>query len=338
MSAVDEQCNIKAPYLIFLGDAPDELIGKTGAGIAEWRRRDCVGQLRLPGCGVDLGLPDLSPTAAAKAGAKTIVIGIAPPGGNLPPTWIPLLLKALEAGLDVASGLHTRLNEIPELVETARRHECRLFDVRHPPRTFTVGKGIKRSGKRLLTVGTDCAVGKKYAALAIHAEFERRGLPATFRATGQTGILIGGGGVAVDAIVGDFISGAAEWLSPAADPAHWDIIEGQGSLYHPSYAAVTVGLLHGSQPDAFVVCHEPTRRTLRGVAVPIPSIEEIIDLTVRLGRLTNPAIRCTGICINTAKLDEAAARDLIAATELHHRLPTTDPIRFGTASIVEALL
>jgi len=247
-------------------------------------------------------------------------------------------LEALRAGLDIASGLHTRLESIAALEEAARNAKRRLVNVRIPDRSFAVGTGLKRTGKRLLTVGTDCAVGKKYTALGIHQALEKRGIPATFRATGQTGIFISGGGVAIDAVVGDFISGAAEWLSPPATIDHWDIIEGQGSLFHPSYAAVSLGLLHGSQPDAFVVCHEPTRKKMAGTSFDVPSIHDVIDLTMRAGRRTNPLIRCAGIAINTLKMDDASARNLIQSTERRLKLPCTDPIRFGVAPIVEALL
>ncbi|MDB5495572.1 MAG: hypothetical protein JWP86_2909 [Phenylobacterium sp.] len=329
---------IAPPYLIFIGDAQDEVIAKTGFGVVKWRPDDCLGQARMSGCGVDLGLPDLSIAQAAANGARTLIIGIAPSGGSLPERWIASLVEALEAGLDIASGLHIRLGSIPALLAAAERTGRRLIDVRHSLHNFTVAKGEPRPGKRLLTVGTDCAVGKKYTALSIHAALQRRGVPATFRATGQTGILIGESGVAVDAVVADFVAGAAEWLSPAAAPEHWDIIEGQGSLFHPAFAGVSLGLLHGSQPDVFVVCHEPTRQTLTGVKARVPGLDEVINLTNLLGRVTNPDIRCGGVSINTARLEEAAARDLIEETAARLGLPCTDPIRFGIDRIAEPLL
>jgi uncharacterized NAD-dependent epimerase/dehydratase family protein len=261
---VDDTRQIAAPYVIFVGDATDEVVAKTAFGIVEWRRADCLAQSRLPGGTIDLGLPQMSPAEATAKGARILVIGIAPPGGGLPQHWVETLAGALESGLDIASGLHVRLDSIPALAAAAPRNGRKLINVRIPTRSFAVGTGLKRPGKRLLTVGTDCSVGKKYTALAIHRMLAERGLPATFRATGQTGILISGGGIAVDAIVADFVSGAAEWLSPAAPHDHWDIIEGQGSLFHPSYAAVTLGLLHGSQPDVFVVCHEANREIMSG--------------------------------------------------------------------------
>ncbi|MFD1332772.1 N-acetyltransferase DgcN [Methylopila musalis] len=329
---------IAKPYLLFLGDAPDALAAKTAAGVVDWRRDWCVGQLRLPGCKADVGLPDLDVAGAVAAGAKTLVIGVVNAGGVLPEHWIDQIVLALESGLDVASGLHGRLSSFPRIAEAAKRHGRALHDVRHASERFATGKGVKRPGRRLLTVGTDCSVGKKYAALALEAEMTARGLDAEFRATGQTGVLIAGRGVAVDAVVADFISGAAEWLTPAADPAHWDVVEGQGSLFHPSFAGVTLGLLHGAQPDAFVVCHEPTRTTMRGVPHPLPSIGQVIEATVAAGRLTNPEIRCVGLAINTSALDETEARATLDAAAAVHGLPASDPVRFGVGPIVDRLI
>jgi uncharacterized NAD-dependent epimerase/dehydratase family protein len=258
-------------------------------------------------------------------------------GGVLPDHWIGVIVAALEAGLDVASGLHTRLDSVPAIAEAAGRHGRQLFDVRHSDQRFATGKGVKRSGLRLLTVGTDCSVGKKYTALALEKEMRGRGMKADFCATGQTGVFISGRGVAIDAVVADFIAGAVEWLSPAADPDHWDLIEGQGSLFHPSFAGVTMGLLHGAQPDVFVVCHEPTRTKMRGVERALPSIEEVIDLTIRCGQITNPAIQPLGIAVNTKAYGATEARAYLDRLAQTHGLPATDPIRFGVASLVDAL-
>ncbi len=328
---------IDPPYLMFLGDVPDQLAAKTAQGIVDWRRDWCLGQVRLPGCGADLGIPDLGIRDAAGRGARTLVVGVANAGGVLPPHWVPRIVEAIEAGLDVATGLHARLGDVPEIAEAAGRHGRRLFDVRHTSQRFATGKGVKRPGLRLLTVGTDCSVGKKYTALALERGMRDRGLDADFRATGQTGVFISGRGVAIDAVVADFISGAVEWLSPDADPGHWDLIEGQGSLFHPSFAGVSLGLLHGAQPDAFVVCHEPTRTTMRGVRHPLPSIREVIDLTVACGRLTNPAIRAVGIAVNTQALGEGEARAYLARAAEDHGLPATDPVRFGVEEIVDRI-
>lgn len=329
---------IQTPYLLFLGDAPDALAIKTAQGIVDWRRDWCVGQLRLADCRADTGLEDMSIADARALGARTLVIGVVNAGGVLPESWVGTLVEALESGLDIASGLHVRLGDDEQIRAAAEKHGRQLHDVRHPPRDFPTGKGTKRSGKRLLTVGTDCSVGKKYTALVLEQEMKARGLDADFRATGQTGVLISGRGVAVDAVVADFISGAAEWISPDAAATHWDIIEGQGSLFHPSFAGVTLGLLHGSQPDAFVVCHEPSRTTMRGVSHPLPSIRDVIDLTIQCGRLTNPAIRCVGLAVNTSALGEDDARALLERLASEHGLPATDPFRFGAAAIVDHLL
>lgn len=328
---------IRTPYLVFLGDVPDALAAKTGQGIVDWRREAVAGQLRLPGCQADLGVPELTVEQAAVRGAKTLVIGAVNPGGVLPKAWQRTIVDALNAGLDVASGLHTRLSRLPEVARAAKRNGRCLFDVRHTDRRFRTGSGVKRQGKRLLTVGTDCSVGKKYAALAIADEMRRRGVDAEYRATGQTGILIAGAGIAIDAVVSDFAAGAAEALSPDNRPDHWDIVEGQGSLFHPSFAGVSLALLHGSQPDAFVVCHEPTRKTMRNVSTPMPMVEDVIAETVSLGRLTNPAIRCVGIAMNTAALDAGPARRCVEGARAQLDLPVCDPMRDGVGELVDAL-
>jgi uncharacterized NAD-dependent epimerase/dehydratase family protein len=328
---------IEHPYLMFLGDVPDQLAAKTAQGIVDWRREWCAAQLSLPDCGADLGLPEMSVEAAARAGIRTLVIGVVNAGGVLPPHWVPVVVSALEHGLDVASGLHMKLGDQPEIAAAAGRTGGRLFDVRHTSERFATGKGTKRAGLRLLTVGTDCSVGKKYTVLALEKAMRAAGFDADFVATGQTGVFISVRGVAIDAVVADFISGAVEWLSPAAAPTHWDLIEGQGSLFHPSFAGVSLGLLHGAQPDAFVVCHEPTRSHMRGVKHPLPSIREVIDLTIACGRLTNPAIACVGLSVNTQALSDAAAKACLADLAAEHDLPASDPIRYGVAPLVERI-
>jgi uncharacterized NAD-dependent epimerase/dehydratase family protein len=228
--------------------------------------------------------------------------------------------------------MHVRLASLPGLQTVAEKLGRRLIDVRTPPAGIPIASGVKRSGRRLLTVGTDCALGKKYTALALARGLKARRIDATFRATGQTGIMIAGEGMPLDSVVADFIAGAAEVLSPAAAPDHIDVIEGQGSIFHPSYAGVALGLLHGSQPDTFVVCHEPGRTHVLGHAnYPLPSVEQVIELTVALGRLTNPAIRCVGISLNTARLDAAGAQREIDQVEKRLSLPVADPMRGGAA-------
>ncbi len=332
---------LPGPYLLFLGDITEPGYAKTAFGLLDWASDRCVGEYALAGASVRTGLPFLSPAQARLLGARAMVIGVANPGGRIPPSWIAPLLEALQAGLDLIGGMHARLSEIEPLRNAAVLHGRRLVDVREPPQDLPVASGRKRSGRRLLTVGTDCALGKKYTALSLARAFRERGLDADFRASGQTGILIAGQGVPMDAVVADFAAGAAELLSPDADPAHWDIVEGQGSLSHPAYAGVSLALLHGSQPDVIVVCHEHGRERMLGHPhYLLPSIEETIDLALRLGGRTNPAIRCAGVSLNTGSLDASAAQRAIADTVARLGLPVADPMRGGEAfaRLVDACL
>jgi len=330
--------NLKAPYLIFLGDEQESLNAKTGLGVAHWRPELCVGQLRLPGCGVDLGLPDMTPAEAAAAGAKSLIWGVASVGGVIPPGWVASLLEAAEAGLDIVAGTHAPLAQVPGLADAAERASVSLVDIRTPPPDIDVGNGTKRKGKRLLTVGTECAVGKKYTALTLAKEMAGRGMNVDFRATGQTGIIIAGGGIPIDAVVTDFVSGAAELLSPDNTDDHWDVIEGQGSLFHPAYAAVTLGLLHGSQPDVFVVCHEAGREVILDFPeFPLPDIDTLIQHTISCGRLTNPDIRCIGISVNTASLSDEERDRYLRATSKSTGLPCVDPIVTGVGALVDQI-
>jgi uncharacterized NAD-dependent epimerase/dehydratase family protein len=326
---------IRLPYLLFLGDERNDSNAKTAFGVRQWRPEACVAQWSLPGGTVDIGLPRLTPAEAVAQGARSMLIGIAPVGGKISPQWIAPICEAIEAGLDIVSGMHTRLGSVEAIRETAARCGRTLHDVRHSEVRFPVGTGVRRSGKRLLTVGTDCALGKKYTALALTRAFQAAGHAATFRATGQTGILISGAGVAIDAVVADFIAGAAEWLSPANSSEHWDLIEGQGSLLHPSYAGVSLGLLHGSQPDAMVLCHDPARLHIEDHPdFPIPLLDEVMDLHLRHARRVNPAARFVGIALNTSKMTQADAAALLEATARRHGLPAVDPLRSDLAPVV----
>lgn len=323
---------LSQPYLLFLGDTTESGFAKTAFGLRDWAADKCVGELRLTGATVSTGLTAMTPAEARARGARAMVIGVANQGGVIPPAWRASLVEALEAGLDLIAGMHMRLADMPEVAAAAQRLGRRLFDVRVPPADIPIATGRKRSGKRLLTVGTDCALGKKYTALALAAAFTARGVDNDFRATGQTGIMIAGGGIPMDAVVSDFEAGAAEILSPDAPDDHWDVIEGQGSLAHPAYAAVSLGLLHGSQPDVFVVCHEPGRTEMLGTAgYSVASIEEIVDLTMALGRRTNPAIRCGGFAFNTSALSAEEAAELMARESERLGLPVADPVRRGPA-------
>ncbi|MCA3248038.1 MAG: DUF1611 domain-containing protein [Azospirillum sp.] len=329
---------IKAPYLLFLGDAADALAAKTSIGVGQWRPEKCLGQVRLPGCKADSGFPDMTAREAAAKGAKTMIVGTVNRGGVISKAWMKALLAALDAGLDLASGLHNRLSDVPELARAAARKGRRLIDVRHPDREFPIATGAKRAGKRVLTVGTDCSIGKMYTSLALEKAMKARGMKATFRATGQTGILIAGSGWSIDAIVSDFVAGAVETLSPANHPDHWDVIEGQGSLFHASYAGVTMALIHGAQADALVMCHEPGRPHMRGLPhYKLPDIETCIAVNVAHARLTNPKAKCVGVSLNTSKLTPKAAERAIKATADRLGLPCVDPSRTGVDALVAKL-
>ena len=323
------------PYLILIGDEADVTNAKTGIGIAHWRPDDVAGQLRFSNDAVDLGVPDLDIETAIEKGVASLVIGVAPIGGSVPSEWWDVMRQAAATGLNVISGLHTRLNDNPVLCEAAAKSGAQLIDVRVPPKNLPVGNGIKRRGMRILTVGTDCATGKKYAALSLHASFRFAGLKSTYRATGQTGIIIAGEGMPIDAVVADFVSGAAEVLSPDNDADHWDIIEGQGSLFHPAYSGVSLGLLHGSQPDGFVVCHDATRKKICGWEhYSLPTIEECIVLHERAARRTNPSARCVGICVNTSGLSKDRREPYLEGLRHRHDVPAVDPLIDGCDELV----
>lgn len=318
------------PYLLFLGDVRDPGYAKTAFGLRDWAPERCLGEFRLEAATVSTGLPHITPENACAKGARAMVIGVANAGGVIPESWIPHLVHALESGLDLISGMHVLLDDIPALRLAAARNGRRLVNVRQPPSGIPVANGRKRSGKRLLTVGTDCALGKKYTALALDRAFRKRGIDSSFRASGQTGIMISGQGIPMDAVVADFAAGAAELLSPDADPAHWDVIEGQGSLFHPAYAGVTLALLHGSQPDVLVVCHDPGRIHMLGYPdYPVPDLQSTIELSLALARRTNPAVVCAGISMNTSKLDAQQAERMMASESVRLGLPVADPVRGG---------
>jgi uncharacterized NAD-dependent epimerase/dehydratase family protein len=331
--------NIKQPYLIFLGDAQDQVSIKTALGIRDWRPDACVGEWALPEATVSLGLQSMAPKQAVDAGARSLLIGIAPVGGQISDRWIPALVEAIAAGLDIVSGMHSKLEAVPEIAAAAAKHSRYLHNVRHSEAKFPVGTGQKRSGKRLLAVGTDCALGKKYTALALTKAFHDAGHKATFRATGQTGIMISGGGIAMDAVIADFCAGAAETLSPANDTDHWDIIEGQGSLIHPGYAGVSLGLLHGSQPDVLILCHDPFRTEIDEYpSFIIPPIKEIIELHLTLARRTNPKAKCVAIALNTSAVTSAEGDKICSYYETKYGLPAFDPMRSDLRPIVDAAL
>lgn len=330
---------IQKPYLLFLGDAPDDLAAKTATGVYEWCPEDCIGQLRLPGCSPKLNLPELSIEDAASLGARTVLIGVVNRGGLIPENWQSTLVEALDKGMDLASGLHTRLDGVPAIVEAARRNGGMLHDVRHFDGALPIGDGQLRSGHRILTVGTDCSVGKMYTALAIHRGLKAKGAPCEFRATGQTGIFIEGTGISVDGVISDFISGAVEKLCPAKPDDHWDVIEGQGSLFHPSYAGVSLGLLHGAQPDYLVLCHEPTRTHMRGLPnQPLPSLTSCLQANIEAAKVVRDDTRCVAVSVNTRNLEASVAEQVLRRAEDEVGLPCVDPVKDGVDRIIDELL
>jgi len=329
---------IQTPYLLFLGDAPDALAAKVAQGIRDWRPDNAVGQFRMAGCKADVRLPDMTLDEAKAAGAKTLVIGVANRGGVISAAWKKVLVQALEEGFDLASGLHNLLRDEEDLAAVARATGRSLHDVRVPDVKYPIASGVKRSGKRCLAVGTDCSVGKMYTSLAVDAEMKKRGLKSSFRATGQTGILITGSGVPLDAVVADFMAGSVEWLTPDNDDDHWDHIEGQGSLFHVSYSGVTMALIHGGQPDALILSHEPTRPHMRGLpGYQLPTLEALRDTALPLARVANPACEVVGISVNTAAMGEDEALSYLESVEKRMGLPTVDPFRQGAARLADAL-
>ena len=330
---------IPIPYLLFLGDAPDQLAAKVAQGIRDWRPENAVGQYRMDGCGADVGMSDMSLREAWEAGARTLVIGVANRGGVISPSWKEVLHEAIGMGFHLASGLHNLLRDEEDLRRAAAAAGVGLHDVRVPSVAYPIANGVARAGKRCLAVGTDCSVGKMYTAMAMDREMRARGMNSTFRATGQTGILITGDGVPLDAVVADFMAGSIEYLTPDNDPDHWDMIEGQGSLFHVSFSGVTMALIHGGRPDALILCHEPTRAHMRGLPdYGPPTLELLRDTALPLAQWCNPAVRVAGISINTKAMEEAEARDHLAELSDRMRLPATDPFRFGAGPLVDALV
>lgn len=329
---------IKTPYLIFLGDAPDHLAAKVGIGIKDWRPEHALGQLRLADCNADLKIKDMSIAEAVEQGVKTLVIGVANRGGVISPAWKSVLIEALDAGLDLASGLHNLLKDDPDLVEAANRNGRLMHDVRVPSVNYPIASGVRRTGKRLLAVGTDCSVGKMYTGLCIEKAMKSRNMKSTFRPTGQTGILITGDGVPLDAVIADFMAGSIEYLTPDNDPDHWDLIEGQGSIFHASYSGVTLALIHGGQPDALVLCDEPGRAHMRGLPdYQLPSLPQLRDMVLPLAQIVNPECQIVGVSLNTSAMSDQEAIDYCKRTEQEMGLPTVDPFRHGADRLVDAI-
>jgi uncharacterized NAD-dependent epimerase/dehydratase family protein len=326
------------------GHSADPHFGKTARGVLRYRPDQVVAVLdseragetegRVPIVGtVDEGLR-FEPTIA--------LVGVATQGGRFPPAWRELLKSSIASGLDLESGLHEFISTDPELVELAQRHGVELRDLRRPPAGLNVptGENLTHPAKVVLTVGSDCAIGKMTVSLELDAEARRRGVASEFVPTGQTGMAIAGWGIAVDAVVADFIAGAAEQLVLEGVSRGGELlwVEGQGSLLHPAYSGVTLGLVHGSAPHAFVLCHQAGQTVVDGdPRFPIPALRELIALHERLALIPRPA-RVAAIALNTRELDEYAARAAIAAVEAETGLTADDPVRFGAGRIAEIVL
>jgi uncharacterized NAD-dependent epimerase/dehydratase family protein len=272
----------------------------------------------------------------------TALVGVATAGGRFPPAWRELLRSCVVNGLDVENGLHEFLSNDGELVELARRHGVELRDLREPPPGLNVptGRNLELPARTVLTVGSDCAIGKMTVSLELDREARRRGLASRFVPTGQTGIAIAGWGISVDAVVADFLAGAAERLVVEGVERGGELlfVEGQGSLLHPAYSGVTLGLIHGSAPHVYVLCHLAGQRFVdENPRFPMPPLAQVAELYERVALVARPA-RVACVALNTRDLDETAARDAIDAAERETGLPADDPVRFGAARLLDAVL
>jgi uncharacterized NAD-dependent epimerase/dehydratase family protein len=332
-------------YLILAeGRSGDPHYGKTARGILRYAPDPTVAILDSTRAGESQdGVPVVATVEEAIAHEPTTaVVGVATQGGRFPPEWRELLKQCLAAGLDLESGLHELVSEDEELVALAREHGAELRDLRKPPAGLNVptGENLRLPAKIALTVGSDCAIGKKTVALELDLEARRRGLASVFVPTGQTGIAIAGWGIAVDAVISDFLAGAAERLVVEGHERGGELlfVEGQGSLVHPAYAGVTLGLIHGSAPHAFVLCHKAGAEEIEGYpGHPLPSLPELIELHERVALPLRPA-RVACLALNTAHLHEADARAAIAEVAAETGLPADDPVRFGSGPLLEAVL
>jgi uncharacterized NAD-dependent epimerase/dehydratase family protein len=331
-------------YLILAeGRALDPHYGKTMRGVVRYRRDEIVALLDSEHTGeVFDGLPIVASVADALAyGPDTALVGVATAGGRLPPAWQRILREAVEAGLDVESGMHIFLSDDPGLAELARAKGVELRDLRRPPAGLSVptGANLEHDAATILTVGSDCAIGKMTVSLELDRVARERGLRSVFVPTGQTGIAIAGWGIAVDAVVADFIAGAAEQLVvEGAKRGDLLWVEGQGAVIHPQFSGVTLGLMHGSAPHAYVLCHEAGTTELEGCpGHPIPPLRELVELHERISLPVRPA-QVLAIAVNTRRLGDDEAREAIAEIEADTGLPTDDPVRFGAERLFDAVL
>jgi uncharacterized NAD-dependent epimerase/dehydratase family protein len=326
------------------GRSDDPHFGKTARGVLRYRPDDVVAVLDSARAGEELeGFPIVASVADALQFDPTVaLVGVATQGGRFPPAWRDLLKDSIAAGLDVESGLHEFITEDMELTELAARHGVELRDLRKAPAGLNVptGANLEHAARTILTVGSDCAIGKMTVCLELDREARARGVRSEFVPTGQTGIAIAGWGISVDAVVADFIAGAAEQLVVEGVRRGGDLlfVEGQGSLLHPAYSGVTLGLMHGSAPHAYVLCHQSGETVVDGdERFPIPPLADLVALHESISLLARPA-KVEAIALNTRLLDELAARRAISAAEDETSLPADDPVRFGAARLVDALL
>jgi uncharacterized NAD-dependent epimerase/dehydratase family protein len=332
-------------YLILAeGRSADVHFGKTAQGVMRYAPEKVVALLDSERAGeTQDGFPVVGTVDdALRFDPNTALVGVATSGGRFPPQWKDLIRSSIANGLDVENGLHEFLTNDPELVELAARHNVELRDLRKPPPDLNVptGENLTLPVKTVLTVGSDCAIGKMTVSIELDREAKRRGAKSIFVPTGQTGMAIAGWGIAVDAVVSDFLAGAAERLVVEGHRRGGELlwVEGQGSLLHPQYSGVTLGLYHGSAPHFLVLCHKAGQRYVDDdERFPIPSLSELVDLHERLALLARPA-RVVGIALNTRELDEHDARSAVAAAEAETGLPAGDPLRFGGSTLVEAVL
>ena len=333
-------------YLILAeGFSGDPHYGKTMRGVLRYRREDVVAILDSERAGeAEEGVPVVGTLDEALAyGPTTALVGVATQGGRFPPAWIQLLRSCVQSGLDVENGLHVFLDDDPELVALAREHGVELRDLRRPPADLSTatGENLAVPATIVLTVGSDCAIGKMTVSCELDLEARRRGLRSVFVPTGQTGIAIAGWGISVDAVVSDFLAGAAERLvveGASRGDLLW--VEGQGAILHPIYSGVTLGLVHGSVPHLYVLCHEAGRTEIAGAGGGphlIPPLSELVELHERISLPVRPA-RVACVALNTRSLDEAEARQAVAAAGDETGLPADDPVRFGAERLLDAVL
>jgi uncharacterized NAD-dependent epimerase/dehydratase family protein len=338
---------VSARYLLLAeGFSGDPHYGKTMHGVLRYRRDDVVAILDSARAGEEeAGVPIVgSVEDALPLGPATALVGVATQGGRFPPEWIEILRSCVEHGIDVENGLHVFLTDDPELRALAEQRGVALRDLRRPPADLSTatGENLGVDATIVLTVGSDCAIGKMTVSLEFDLEARRRGIRSVFVPTGQTGMAIAGWGISVDAVVADFIAGAAERLVVEGSERGGELlwVEGQGSLLHPVYSGVTLGLYHGSVPHLLVLCHESGRTEIEGAGGgphPIPPLSDLVQLHERLA-LPARSAKVAAIALNTSALEEADARAAVAAAETETGLPADDPVRFGAAKLVDAVL